>query len=89
MSVKISAECRSPKNSGNYVLRFRYISHLCKEVGFMIIYYFQKSMTKLFNFIMYTVGADDLVLKAQVLAGGRGKGVFEGGLHGGVRIVFR
>ena len=55
----------------------------------MIIYYFQKSMTKLFDFIMYTVGADDLVLKAQVLAGGRGKGVFEGGLHGGVRIVFR
>ncbi|XP_046853113.1 succinate--CoA ligase [ADP-forming] subunit beta, mitochondrial-like [Xenia sp. Carnegie-2017] len=35
-----------------------------------------------------TIGAEDLVLKAQVLAGGRGKGTFEGGLHGGVRIVF-
>ncbi|KAJ7353931.1 beta' subunit [Desmophyllum pertusum] len=30
----------------------------------------------------------DLVVKAQVLAGGRGKGTFEGGLKGGVRIVF-
>ncbi|EDO39934.1 predicted protein [Nematostella vectensis] len=30
----------------------------------------------------------DMVVKAQVLAGGRGKGKFEGGLKGGVRIVF-
>lgn len=30
----------------------------------------------------------DMVVKAQVLAGGRGKGTFEGGLKGGVRIVF-
>lgn len=29
----------------------------------------------------------DLVLKAQVLAGGRGKGAFRGGLKGGVRMV--
>ncbi|XP_067896381.1 succinate--CoA ligase [ADP-forming] subunit beta, mitochondrial isoform X1 [Heterodontus francisci] len=34
------------------------------------------------------IGSKDLVVKAQVLAGGRGKGVFEGGLKGGVRIVF-
>lgn len=30
----------------------------------------------------------DLVLKAQVLAGGRGKGHFKNGLKGGVRLVF-
>ena len=30
----------------------------------------------------------DMVVKAQVLAGGRGKGTFEGGLKGGVRVVF-
>ncbi|KAF6206484.1 hypothetical protein GE061_017717 [Apolygus lucorum] len=30
----------------------------------------------------------DIVLKAQVLAGGRGKGAFKGGLKGGVRMVF-
>ena len=41
------------------------------------------------SFIFICIDAEDLVLKAQVLAGGRGKGVFEGGLHGGVRIVFR
>lgn len=31
--------------------------------------------------------SDKLVLKAQVLAGGRGKGHFEGGLQGGVQMV--
>lgn len=30
----------------------------------------------------------NLVLKAQVLAGGRGKGSFKNGLKGGVRVVF-
>lgn len=34
------------------------------------------------------IGTKDLVVKAQVLAGGRGKGTFEGGLKGGVKIVF-
>ncbi|XP_042190380.1 succinate--CoA ligase [ADP-forming] subunit beta, mitochondrial isoform X2 [Callorhinchus milii] len=33
-------------------------------------------------------GSKDLVVKAQVLAGGRGKGVFESGLKGGVKIVY-
>ncbi|XP_077014359.1 succinate--CoA ligase [ADP-forming] subunit beta, mitochondrial isoform X1 [Tamandua tetradactyla] len=33
-------------------------------------------------------GSKDVVIKAQVLAGGRGKGTFESGLKGGVKIVF-
>ncbi|XP_033022270.1 succinate--CoA ligase [ADP-forming] subunit beta, mitochondrial-like [Lacerta agilis] len=33
------------------------------------------------------IGTEDIVVKAQVLAGGRGKGTFEGGLKGGVKIV--
>jgi ATP-grasp domain len=33
-------------------------------------------------------GTDDLVVKAQVLAGGRGKGTFTNGLKGGVRPVY-
>ncbi|XP_072370371.1 succinate--CoA ligase [ADP-forming] subunit beta, mitochondrial-like isoform X2 [Scyliorhinus torazame] len=33
-------------------------------------------------------GSKDLVVKAQILAGGRGKGTFEGGLKGGVKIVY-
>lgn len=33
-------------------------------------------------------GTKDVVLKAQVLAGGRGKGHFESGLKGGVKVVF-
>jgi len=31
---------------------------------------------------------DDMVIKAQVLAGGRGKGHFDNGFKGGVRIVY-
>jgi len=34
------------------------------------------------------LGGSDCVLKAQVLAGGRGKGSFSSGLKGGVRIVY-
>ncbi|ORY74120.1 hypothetical protein BCR37DRAFT_384552 [Protomyces lactucae-debilis] len=33
------------------------------------------------------IGSEDLVIKAQVLAGGRGKGHFDNGLKGGVKIV--
>lgn len=33
------------------------------------------------------LGGDDLVIKAQVLAGGRGKGKFKNGLKGGVRLA--
>lgn len=35
------------------------------------------------------LGKDKLVLKAQVLAGGRGKGKFDNGLQGGVHKVDR
>lgn len=33
-------------------------------------------------------GAEDVVVKAQVLAGGRGKGTFESGLKGGVKLAY-
>ncbi|KAJ1988405.1 succinate--CoA ligase beta chain [Dimargaris cristalligena] len=34
------------------------------------------------------LGTDDMVIKAQVLAGGRGKGTFDNGLKGGVRTIY-
>ena len=34
------------------------------------------------------IGTDDMVIKAQVLAGGRGKGSFDNGLKGGVRVIY-
>ncbi|RMD43001.1 hypothetical protein DV735_g2084, partial [Chaetothyriales sp. CBS 134920] len=34
------------------------------------------------------LGGEDLVIKAQVLAGGRGKGTFDNGLKGGVRVIY-
>jgi succinyl-CoA synthetase beta subunit len=35
-----------------------------------------------------SIGTDDMVIKAQVLAGGRGKGTFDNGLKGGVRVIY-
>ncbi|GAM33286.1 succinate-CoA ligase beta subunit [Talaromyces pinophilus] len=35
-----------------------------------------------------SIGGDDMVIKAQVLAGGRGKGSFDNGLKGGVRVIY-
>ncbi|KAL1303339.1 hypothetical protein AAFC00_006738 [Neodothiora populina] len=35
-----------------------------------------------------SIGGDDMVVKAQVLAGGRGKGHFDSGFKGGVRVVY-
>ena len=36
---------------------------------------------------LLTTGQSEVVVKAQVLAGGRGKGHFTNGLKGGVRIA--
>ena len=33
------------------------------------------------------LGVKEIVLKAQILAGGRGKGVFTSGLQGGVKVT--
>ncbi|XP_071799143.1 succinate--CoA ligase [ADP-forming] subunit beta, mitochondrial-like [Asterias amurensis] len=35
-----------------------------------------------------SLGAEDVVIKAQVLAGGRGKGTFDSGLKGGVKLAY-
>jgi hypothetical protein len=55
---------------------------------------FQQAMKiGLFNLFKPTysnlnIGGKDYVVKAQVLAGGRGKGKFDSGLEGGVQLVF-
>jgi len=37
---------------------------------------------------MGSAGKNELVIKAQVLAGGRGKGNFDSGFQGGVQMVY-
>lgn len=39
--------------------------------------------------IAIKLGTNNLVLKAQVLAGGRGRGHFKNGLKSGVRLVYK
>ncbi|XP_007430818.1 succinate--CoA ligase [ADP-forming] subunit beta, mitochondrial isoform X1 [Python bivittatus] len=61
---------------------------LLKDAGISVPYgLVAKTPEEAYN-IAKQIGAKDLVVKAQVLAGGRGKGTFEGGLKGGVKIVF-
>ncbi len=48
----------------------------------IIIIYSQYS----FNFLL--VLGNDLVIKAQILAGGRGKGTFDTGVKGGVKMTY-
>ncbi|KAF2086601.1 succinate-CoA ligase [Saccharata proteae CBS 121410] len=38
--------------------------------------------------IAKSIDGEDMVIKAQVLAGGRGKGTFDNGFKGGVRVVY-
>ncbi len=37
--------------------------------------------------VVESLGVHEVVLKAQILAGGRGKGVFSSGLQGGVKVT--
>lgn len=39
------------------------------------------------NLIDLYAGVEEVVVKAQILAGGRGKGVFSSGLQGGVKVT--
>ena len=47
-----------------------------------------ESIPDLYGLTLRSTGGEDVVIKAQVLAGGRGKGHFDNGLKGGVRIVY-
>ena len=41
----------------------------------------------MFSNVIVVVGVKDVVIKAQVLAGGRGRGRFDNGLEGGVHVL--
>ncbi len=43
--------------------------------------------SNLFFITFVTLESKEIVLKAQILAGGRGKGVFDSGLKGGVHLT--
>lgn len=40
-----------------------------------------------FFILLLITGVEEVVVKAQILAGGRGKGVFSSGLQGGVKVT--
>ena len=57
---------------------------VAKEIGWST----QESFATAGHLLMNALGGEDMVIKAQVLAGGRGKGSFENGLKGGVRVIY-
>uniref|UniRef100_A0A3Q3JGP9 Succinate--CoA ligase [ADP-forming] subunit beta, mitochondrial n=1 Tax=Monopterus albus TaxID=43700 RepID=A0A3Q3JGP9_MONAL len=61
---------------------------LLKEAGISVPAGMVASSSEEAYAVAKQIGSKDLVVKAQVLAGGRGKGTFEGGLKGGVKIVY-
>ncbi|KAF0026877.1 hypothetical protein F2P81_021614 [Scophthalmus maximus] len=61
---------------------------LLKEAGISVPVGLVASSSEEAYAVAKQIGSKDLVVKAQVLAGGRGKGTFEGGLKGGVKIVY-
>uniref|UniRef100_G3NZ84 Succinate--CoA ligase [ADP-forming] subunit beta, mitochondrial n=1 Tax=Gasterosteus aculeatus aculeatus TaxID=481459 RepID=G3NZ84_GASAC len=61
---------------------------LLKEAGIAVPHGMVASSPEEAYSVAKQIASKDLVVKAQVLAGGRGKGTFEGGLKGGVRIVY-
>ncbi|XP_063157939.1 succinate--CoA ligase [ADP-forming] subunit beta, mitochondrial-like [Candoia aspera] len=60
---------------------------LLKEAGIPVPYGLVARTPEEAYKVARKIGTNDLVVKAQVLAGGREKGTFEGGLKGGVQIV--
>ncbi|XP_067014382.1 succinate--CoA ligase [ADP-forming] subunit beta, mitochondrial [Anabrus simplex] len=61
---------------------------LLKEAGIPVPNFGVAKTKKEAGEIAKKLNVKDIVLKAQVLAGGRGKGAFKNGLKGGVRMVF-
>jgi len=62
--------------------------NLLKEAGVTIPNGCVASTAKEAHEIACNLGTKDAVIKAQVLAGGRGKGHFESGLQGGVKLCY-
>lgn len=87
-----SDSCGQTNCQTSNVLKFAWLYPLGAPswVGVSQCNMYTESLYKLYKFCVCVggSGSKDLVVKAQVLAGGRGKGTFEGGLKGGVRIVY-
>ena len=69
---------------------FRTFSSLYNQSYFFFIFYFRFGVAKTAQEaeqLAKELNTRDIVLKAQVLAGGRGRGHFKNGLKGGVRMV--
>ncbi|XP_014284458.1 succinate--CoA ligase [ADP-forming] subunit beta, mitochondrial isoform X2 [Halyomorpha halys] len=83
----------SQKNQVQYVLKRRlnvheYVSYkLLQEAGLPVPKHGIADKKDQIKKLAQDLGTNEIVLKAQVLTGGRGKGTFKNGMKGGVKIV--
>merc|ERR1712109_61337 len=91
--VKVSSSCPSSpcrqKQPARNLSVHEYVSmSLLKEAGIPTPKFGVATTAAEARKIAEELDSNDLVVKAQVLAGGRGKGHFAGGAKGGVRLVY-
>lgn len=84
-----SAVRRIPKQQTRYLSIHEYRSaDLLREYGVQVPKGAVAETAAAAKKIAQEIGGEDMVIKAQVLAGGRGKGTFDNGLKGGVRVIY-
>ncbi|CAF2855872.1 unnamed protein product [Rotaria sp. Silwood2] len=73
-----------------YLLLHEYVSMgLLEQVGIRVPKFrVAESVDQVYQIASSHELGSDLVIKAQILAGGRGKGIFDSGLKGGVKMTF-
>ncbi|XP_072033624.1 succinate--CoA ligase [ADP-forming] subunit beta, mitochondrial-like [Amphiura filiformis] len=89
ISKYIGANCLLPSEPRRHLSVHEYISYdLLQKNGVRIPRAEVASTPQRAYEIAKSLGSEDVVVKAQVLAGGRGKGEFESGLKGGVKMAY-
>jgi len=84
----VSAACVSVNQRRDLSVHEHVSMSLLKEAGVPVPKFGVAKTAAEAKKIAEDIATDDLVVKAQVLAGGRGKGHFAGGAKGGVRLVY-
>merc|ERR1711910_236600 len=88
VSKVLSPACVSVSQKRDLSVHEHVSMSLLKEAGVPVPNFGVAKTAEEAKKIAQDIATNDLVVKAQVLAGGRGKGTFKGGYKGGVQLVY-
>merc|ERR1711910_147160 len=88
VSKVLSPACVSVSQKRDLSVHEHVSMSLLKEAGVPVPNFGVAKTAEEAKKIAQDIATNDLVVKAQVLAGGRGKGTFKGGYKGGVKLVY-